>query len=194
MLRGRGSKKRINYHLVGDTLFSSVPPSNSLVSISNPWRAFQRPSRTLDTPIALLPEPQRYKDSVRYDGLGADIQRQRQENLTQNLIFVFPKIWGGVPLAPFTTRHHCLRQQPGRQDDVVEIVINVNVGIFNRTLSRAACKAFKAYFSNCCAAMTNRNGYWMVVQRKKGKNTRKQHHGIHIVYPSCFYFIVPLYA
>ena len=115
MLRGRGSKKRINYHLVGDTLFSSVPPSNSLVSISNPWRAFQRPSRTLDTPIALLPEPQRYKDSVRYDGLGADIQRQRQENLTQNLIFVFPKIWGGGPLSPLYNPTPLLPQTAARK-------------------------------------------------------------------------------
>ena len=53
--------------LVRETLISSVPPSNSLVSVSDPWRAFwddhaqtlNFSRRVLDSHHALLPELQR---------------------------------------------------------------------------------------------------------------------------------------
>ena len=63
--------------LVGETLFSSVPPSKSLVSIPDPCRAFwtdTRPSRALDSPRALLTELQRYRDTVRWAGLGLNVR------------------------------------------------------------------------------------------------------------------------
>ena len=48
-------------------LFSFVLPSNSLVSVSNPWRA-------LDSPRALLPELQRHQGHRhRYAVLGAEV-------------------------------------------------------------------------------------------------------------------------
>ena len=58
-----------------ETLFSSVPPSNSLVSVS-----------ALDSPRALLPELQRYKDTVRCAALGAEVPGHLLEQLTQTLI------------------------------------------------------------------------------------------------------------
>ena len=75
--------------LVRETLFSSVPPSNSLVSVSDPRRAFwadQRPSWALDSSRALLPELQRYKDTVCCVVLGAEVLGHRQHQLTQTLI------------------------------------------------------------------------------------------------------------
>ena len=52
-----------------ETLFSSVPPSNSL-----------------DSTRALLPELQRYKDTIRCAELGAEVPGHRQQQLTQTLI------------------------------------------------------------------------------------------------------------
>ena len=43
----------------------------------------QRPSRALNS---LLPELQRYKDTIRCGALGAEVPEQRQEQLTQTLI------------------------------------------------------------------------------------------------------------
>ena len=44
------------------------------------------PSWTLDSPRALLPELQRYKDTVRCGVLGAEVPGHRQQQLTQTLI------------------------------------------------------------------------------------------------------------
>ena len=44
------------------------------------------PSRTLDSPRALLPELQRYKDTVRCAALGAEVPGHCQQQLTQTLI------------------------------------------------------------------------------------------------------------
>ena len=46
----------------------------------------RRPSRALDSPRALLPELQRYKDTVRCAALGAEVPGHRQQQLTQTLI------------------------------------------------------------------------------------------------------------
>ena len=43
------------------------------------------PFRTLDLPRALLPELQRYKDTVRCATLGAEVQGRHQQELTQTL-------------------------------------------------------------------------------------------------------------
>ena len=70
--------------------FSSVSPSNSLVSVLDPLGLFEltrRPSRALDLPRALLPELKRYKDMVRCAALGAEVTgHRRQQQLTQTLI------------------------------------------------------------------------------------------------------------
>ena len=46
----------------------------------------RRPSRALDSPRALLPELQRYKDTVRCAMLGVKVSGHRQQQLTQTLI------------------------------------------------------------------------------------------------------------
>ena len=43
----------------------------------------RRPSRALDLPRALLPELQRYKETVRCAALGAEVPGHRQKQLTQ---------------------------------------------------------------------------------------------------------------
>ena len=52
---------------VGETLITSVPPSNSSPSrtLEGFFELTLRPSRALDLPRALLSELQRYKDTVR---------------------------------------------------------------------------------------------------------------------------------
>ena len=46
----------------------------------------RRPSWALDSPRALLPELQRYKDTVRCAALGAEVPGHCQQQLTQTLI------------------------------------------------------------------------------------------------------------
>ena len=56
-----------------ETLFSVVPLSNSLVSdlaLEGLFELTWRPSRALDSPCALLPELQRYKDTIGCVALG----------------------------------------------------------------------------------------------------------------------------
>ena len=48
-------------------------------------------SRTLASPRALLPDLQRYKDTVRCAALGAEVPGHRQQQLTQTLIVCFSK-------------------------------------------------------------------------------------------------------
>ena len=74
--------------LIGETLFSVVPPSNSLVSVSDPWRFFELTrcsSMAIDSPRALLPELQRYKDTD-IDWCGTQVPGHRQKQLTKTLI------------------------------------------------------------------------------------------------------------
>ena len=49
--------------LVSETLFSSVPPIKSLVSVSDPWRDFWADTAPFMGPCALLSELQRNKDT-----------------------------------------------------------------------------------------------------------------------------------
>ena len=46
----------------------------------------RRPSRALDSPPALLPELQRYKDTVRCAALGVEVPGHRKQQLMQTLI------------------------------------------------------------------------------------------------------------
>ena len=71
-LGGAGSQAggQIN-DLIGETLFSSVPPGNSLVSVSDPLRA-------VNLPGALLLELQRIKDTFRCAAPSAMVPGHRQ--------------------------------------------------------------------------------------------------------------------
>ena len=82
------ARRANQWPLVRETLFSVVPPSNSLVSVADPWRLFELtwcPRRTLALPRALLPELQR-KDTVRCAALGAEVPGHCQQQLMQTLI------------------------------------------------------------------------------------------------------------
>ena len=84
-------------------LFSFVPPSNSLVVFD--------PFRDLDSHRALLPELQRYKETVRCGKLGAEVPGQSRTT-DVNLDCAFAKNdaslhcsgngeeWNGLPLRP----------------------------------------------------------------------------------------------
>ena len=85
-----------------ETLFSVLPPSNSLVSDTGGLFELTRlPSRALDSPRALLPELQRYKDIIKCVALGARVPRTQSRTIDANLdcafvenalVFVFPNI------------------------------------------------------------------------------------------------------
>ena len=68
--------------LIGEKPISFVPLSNSLVSVSDPWRALtRRPSRALDSPRVLLPKLQRNKDRtlVSCDAIYSEVPGHRQK-------------------------------------------------------------------------------------------------------------------
>ena len=62
---------------------SPVSPSRTL---EGRFELTRCPSRALNSPGAVLPELQRYKDSVRCAALGAEVPGHRQQQLTQTLI------------------------------------------------------------------------------------------------------------
>ena len=59
-----------------------LSPSQTLEGL---FELTRRPSRALDSPRALLPELQRYKDTVRCAALGAEVPGHCQQQLTQTL-------------------------------------------------------------------------------------------------------------
>ena len=65
-------------------LFLSATPSSQV--LEGLFELTRRPSRALDSPRALLPELQRYKDTVRGAVLGAEVPGHCQQQLTQTLI------------------------------------------------------------------------------------------------------------
>ena len=81
----------------------AMPLSWTLVGL---FELTRRLLRALDSPCALLPELQRYKDTVRFGPQGTEVLGHCQEQLTQNLIvrllkthffLLFQKL-GGTPL------------------------------------------------------------------------------------------------
>ena len=60
-----------------------LSPSRTLEGL---FELIRRPSRALDLPRVLLPELQRYKDTIRCGALGADVPGHRQQQPTQTLI------------------------------------------------------------------------------------------------------------
>ena len=68
--------------------FLLATPSSPSRTLEELFELIRHPSRSraLDSPRALLPELQRYKDSVRCAALGAEVPGYRQQQLTQTLI------------------------------------------------------------------------------------------------------------
>ena len=66
--------------------FLLATPSSLSRTLEGLFELTRRPSRALDSPRALLPELQRYKDTVRCAALGAEVPGHRQQQLTQTLI------------------------------------------------------------------------------------------------------------
>ena len=78
--KNNGFAWRVNQWPLGwERLISSVSPSNSLISVLDPWRA-------LDSPHALIPELQQNKDTVRCAALDSEVPGPHQEKLTTTLI------------------------------------------------------------------------------------------------------------
>ena len=71
--------------------FLPATPSSPSWTLEGLFELTRRPSRALDSPRALLPELQRYKDTVRCAALGMDVPGHRQKQLTQTLIVNFVK-------------------------------------------------------------------------------------------------------
>ena len=111
------------WSLLEEIVFSSVPPSNSLVG---------HPSRALDWPRALLLELLRNKDTVKCVALSAGVARHFQEQLTKNLdcalaemnvFLLFQKFGGAVPPLMTPTLNSIIRCQ------FVDPVLLLNYGL-----------------------------------------------------------------
>ena len=66
--------------------FLPATPSSPSRTLEGLFELTRRPSQALASPRAVLPELQRYKDTVRCAALGAEVPGHRQEQLTQTLI------------------------------------------------------------------------------------------------------------
>ena len=66
--------------------FLPATPSSPSRTLEGLFELTRRPSRALDSPRALLPELQRYKDTVRCAALSAEVPGRVQQQLTQTLI------------------------------------------------------------------------------------------------------------
>ena len=95
-------------------VFSSVHPSNSLVTVLDPCQGLfeitQRPSRAFVLPHSLLLELHRNKDTVRCAMLGSEVLGRHQKQLTQTLILHLSK-------TPFFALFQKL-EGPGAPDDI----------------------------------------------------------------------------
>ena len=66
--------------------FLRATPSSPARTLEELFELTRRPSRALDSSCALLPELQRYKDTVRCAALGVEVPGHHQQQLTQILI------------------------------------------------------------------------------------------------------------
>ena len=66
--------------------FLPATPSSPSRTLEGLFELTRRPSRALDSPCALPPELQRYKDTVRSAALGAEVPGHRHQQLTQTSI------------------------------------------------------------------------------------------------------------
>ena len=81
--------------------FLPATPSSPSRTLEGLFELTRRPSRALDSPRALLPELQRYKDTVRCAALGAEVPGHRQQQLTQTLIVRLLKTHFFTPILDF---------------------------------------------------------------------------------------------
>ena len=71
----------------GESLFSFLPPSKSLISVSNPRRAFWADTASLEGTLPIdFGTIERYNDTVRYGELSIEVLGQHQYQLTRTLI------------------------------------------------------------------------------------------------------------
>ena len=73
-------------HRGNTILFLAATPSSPSRTLEGLFELTRRPSLALDSPRALLPEIQRYKDTDRCAALGAKVPGRRQQQVTQTLI------------------------------------------------------------------------------------------------------------
>ena len=66
--------------------FLPAAPSSPSQTLEGLFELTRRPSWALDSPRVLLPELQRYQDTVRWAALGTEVQGHHQQLLTQTLI------------------------------------------------------------------------------------------------------------
>ena len=78
--------------------FPPATPSSPSRTLKGLFELKRRPSRSLASPRALLPELQRYKDTVRCAALGAEVPGHRQQQLTQTLIVRLLKTHFSTPI------------------------------------------------------------------------------------------------
>ena len=69
--------------------FLPATPSSPSRTLEGLFELTRRPSRALDSPRALLPELQRYKDTVRCAALGAEVPGYRTRTTDANLDSAF---------------------------------------------------------------------------------------------------------
>ena len=81
--------------------FLPVTPSSPSRTLEGLFEMTRRPSRAFDSPFALLPELQRYKDTVRCGELGAEVLGHRQQQLAQTLIVRLLKTYFCTPIFDF---------------------------------------------------------------------------------------------
>ena len=67
-------------------LFLQATPLSPFWILEGLFKLTWRLSRALDSPRALLPELQRYKDTIKCAALGAEVPVHRHEQLTQTLM------------------------------------------------------------------------------------------------------------
>ena len=81
--------------------FLPATPSSPSHALEGLYELTRRPSRALDSPRALLPELQRYKDTVKCAAPGAEVPGHRQQQLTQTLIVRLLKTHFFTPILDF---------------------------------------------------------------------------------------------
>ena len=78
--------------------FFPATPSSPSRTLEGLFELTRRPSQALDSPRALLPELQRYKDTVRCAALGPEVPGHHQKQLMQTLIVRLLKTLISTPI------------------------------------------------------------------------------------------------
>ena len=81
--------------------FLPATPSSLSRTLEGLFKLTQRPSWALHSSLGLLPELQRYKVTIRYAALGAEVPLHCQQQLTQTLIVFLLKTHFFKPILDF---------------------------------------------------------------------------------------------